>query len=332
MVRRIILGISILAALAGADEVDRMINRLANRIAKGIDDPKIVVVWEIVPRQDDIVTNLGRHLKDKLFNELVGQMGGRAKDPLTGEKNIAQELNYRIKYPSPADLLARFHGDYSLTGRYVIHEETQELEIFLTVYDSLSPTARFSADDRVTLSEERFREFKKWDLERSPDLSSVELSDFLTDEGTGDDFIESASLVDTKLGTPIGRRMRTNEYFRINTKLKKDGYVYILGFDRPSQRFYLLFPGPSETQNNCLAGEFCFPAQMSFKTVPPAGENWFKVIVATRSVNWTDLVPEIMVEDEPLWIEQVKLKKFINNLNTKSGGWQAVLTEVWIEE
>lgn len=335
MLRRLVLCIFTLSVLAGADEVDRMINNLAKEIVKPVGKDEKVVCWEIFPFETTVPSRLGRYLRKRITTSLPSRI--KLIKPLEGEESIANELVYLIKYPTPAEILSKFRGDYSLSGDYILHEETKEIEVVLELFNALSPICCASARDVASLSPEELEEFTRWDKERPPDSLAPELILFLEEGGPDTALLDKARLIDAKTSTPIGKRLGFEEYFKIEVGTKKKAYIHILGFDWPTQRFYLLFPGPGElTESDLLpsAGVFALPRTLAFKTVSPAGYNWFKVIATNNRIAWSTLMPkdEIIVEGEPLWIDQKKLKEFIDILNTQLGGWQAVLTEVWIEE
>lgn len=335
MFRRVILLGLALSVLASADEVDKMINKLAKEVVKPVGRDEKVVCWEIFPFETSVPSMLGRYLRKRITTSLPSRI--KLIKPLEGEESIANELVYLIKYPTPAEILSQFQGDYSLSGYYILHEETKKIEVVLDLFNALSPICCASARDIASLPTERFKEFKQWDKERPPDSLAPEFILFLEESGTTTTLLDTARLVDVKTGTTIGKRLGFNEYFKIEVEAKKKAYIHILGFDWPTQRFYLLFPGPGElTESDLLpsAGVFALPRTLAFKTVPPAGYNWFKVIATNKHIARATLMPmgEVILKDEPLWIDQKKLKEFINILNTQSGGWQAVLTEVWIVE
>ncbi|MBD3285231.1 hypothetical protein GF338_02730 [candidate division WOR-3 bacterium] len=329
MLKRVILVLSILTVFASARNVDKLLNKLARDVARRVEGNKKIVCWEIVPMDDDIPTSMGRYLALGLTSRLGDRLPGQVIDPFEGERSIGRELEYRLQYPTPSEIFKQFQGDYSMSGRYTILPETRQLKVYIEIFDKLTATIAGTASETVKLEPGEFKEFDDLDKRRPPSDLSAEASKFLTSSGTTASLINSARLMDGDGKEPITDKLKIGDFFKVEVDLKEQAYLYIVGLDIPSKGFYLVYPGSLE-QINLLSGRICIPGAegTAFRTVDYGGFNWFKVIATRKKVEWESFTS---TTGGVQWLKPDELMQFIGNLNAQSGGWQAVLTEVWIE-
>lgn len=333
----IVLLIIVLALVIGAKErdIDKLLDHLATEIARTVEEDKKVICWDIRNLNTDTPSWLGRYLVMELSNCLARKMPNNIINPFEAERKIADELTYHITYPTPESVYASFHNDYSLSGYYIIDEDERIIKIELTVSEALKPHIKYSFYDEIIVDEVGFAELLEWHR-RSPRVKlSDDASKFLTENGTSNALMKKVGLVDRE-GRPVIDTFSVGGWCWIEVVLYEPAHIYVIGFDRQAQRFYLLYPGGKE-MNNFFSGKVYIPSTrteertIGIKMVPPAGFNWFKVITTRQKVEWESiqLSPD---EHGVMWLNDEELLTFINNLNDQSGGWQAVLTEVWIEE
>ena len=330
MMRKVICLILGITALLSAGELEKMLDKLASDVARDFSRRDTIVFWGVKPLGEDAATGLGRYLGMGFSNRLISKMPGRVRDPLEGEKTVLKEMNYHVQNPDPSEVLKRFQAAYSLTGRYVLHKASKELEIFIQVSDSLSQQGRASANRRIVLGDGEFAELARLDRQRPPAELSREAEKFLVEPGPQTGLIDSAMVVTIKGREPTNRELKTGKWFKLEVDLKQRSYIYVIGFDTETQGFYFIYPGIDESAN-LYSGRVIIPRaeDVAFQAVPPAGFNWTKVIATRKPVEWKGL---LSMREGVSWLTSGKIERFIRNLNEQSGGWQSVLTEVFIVE
>ena len=199
-----------------------------------------------------------------------------------GAQAVSEEMQFVVDRMNPSELLDRFRADYAVCGEYEMVRAGPIVRLDLRAVPTTGAELKFAECRDLVVSDGQFYQWEQQDKLPLSTASDSMTAFFFTDGGL--DAVEVTGLR-TKSGTtvPANGTVRANSEYRVMVRVKRECFLYVLGWDQTNGYLTVLFPGKNESALTG-AGDLALPGTDWIRAIPPPGSNVVKVVVTESDI------------------------------------------------